>query len=94
VIVVKNIANNTKKYLLVYSMDENIYKQIFDKLVEECCKDEHVLELRAKVLDPMIKYMGLNILPYVIVAILLIVIFVSSMVCCLCMTLQAKRINL
>ena len=74
-------------------MDDTIYKQIFEKLVEECSKDENVLELRGKVLDPMIKYMGLNILPYVIFAILLIVIFVSSMCCLLLLTLQTKRIN-
>jgi hypothetical protein len=71
----------------------NIYQQIFEKVMEECSKDDNLDELKIKIIDPMIKYMGKNILPYVVISIILIVVVVSSIVCCVCMSMQSKRIE-
>jgi hypothetical protein len=80
-------------YIYLNNMNDDIYHQIFNKIMEECVKDTNMDEVKLKVIDPMIKYMGKNILPYVVISIILIVVVVSSVVCCVCMTLQKKQVN-
>ena len=60
---------------------DNIYKQLLDQLLCECCKDENVDELKERIMDPMIRYMGRRILPFIVFAFVLIVALVTAVVC-------------
>lgn len=59
----------------------NFYKQVLDQMLCECCKDENMDEIKDKVVDPMIRYMGRRILPFIVFAFTLIIVMVTTIVC-------------
>ena len=50
-------------------------------MLGECCKEHNMDEIKHKVIDPMICYMGRRLLPFIIFAFILIVMVVSTIVC-------------
>jgi len=57
---------------------DKIYSQIISKLHNEIIKDDN--EIKSKVLDPLVSYIGNKILPYICFAIFVLVFMLVSVI--------------
>ena len=57
---------------------DKIYSQIISKIHKEIMKDDN--EIKSKVLDPLVSYIGNKILPYICFAIFVLVFMLVSII--------------
>jgi hypothetical protein len=57
---------------------DKIYSQLISKLHKEIMKDDN--EIKSKVLDPLVSYIGSKILPYICFAIFVLVFMLVSII--------------
>jgi Mn2+/Fe2+ NRAMP family transporter len=59
---------------------ENICEQIFQNIIDECMKEKNKNLLNAKVLDPIIVYVGRQLIPYLVFSVVVISVFLSVLI--------------
>jgi hypothetical protein len=59
---------------------DNICEQIVQTMIEECTKDKHKDMLNTKVLDPVIAYVGRQLIPYLVCSVVVISVILSVLI--------------
>lgn len=59
---------------------ESICEQIVQNIIDECVKDKNKDLLNAKVLDPIIVYVGRQLIPYLVFSVVVISVFLSVLI--------------
>jgi hypothetical protein len=60
-------------------MDDTMCDKIIQSFIEECLKDKNKQILNKELLDPIIAYVGKQLIPYIVFSVVIISIIISLM---------------